>query len=96
MTKHNDPFDWFKLADYAEANSFKLFDWAVMLSHRYLWLETLSLNQPMSNETNLTYWEDYLDDVLPRRIHGNRSFPTPIGPGWDREAMITSTKNHQT
>jgi len=84
--------DWFKLADYAEVNSFNLFDWVPMLSHGHLWCETLSLNQPMSNERKAVYWEDYLNDVLPCNIHANRSAPTLLGPGWDREAILGSNR----
>ncbi len=90
--KRNHPPDWFKLADYAEANKFNLFDWVPMLSHRYLWNETLSFNQPMSNEQKAVYWEVYLKDVLPCNIHANRSAPTLLGPGWDREAVLASSR----
>lgn len=92
MSKHNHLFDWLELADYAEANSFNLFDWAVMLSHRGLWRKSLPYNQPMSDlESKWAYFRDYLDDVLPCNIHENRSVPKALEP-WDREVMIWSTR----
>ena len=41
MTKHNHPFDWFNLADYAADLSPE--DWATMLSVRQEWRDSLDI-----------------------------------------------------
>jgi hypothetical protein len=48
-----------------------------MLSHRWIWRETLSFNQPMPHATRAIYWRDYLEDVSPCHLRANRS-----SPGW--------------
>src|SRR5262245_60532898 len=55
---------WFKLADYAEAENFNFSDWAVMISHRHLWRQSLDTTYPrgVPNEQKASFWNDYLGD----------------------------------
>jgi len=80
---------WFKLADYAEAENFNFSDWAVMISHRHLWRQSLDTTYPrgVPNEQKASFWNDYLGDVLPSKIDVNRGFRWLRG--WDNEGLKT-------
>lgn len=86
MIKHNHPFDWFKLAHYAEAENFNFSDWSVMLSHRQIWRD-LNLRYPSKapDAEKAKFWDTYLADVLPSNIGENRKLPI----GWDHEGLLT-------
>jgi hypothetical protein len=85
--KHDGSRNWFKLADYEETKSFDLFDWHLMLSHRFVWrIIDLPLERLMPRHaTRAVYWRNYLEDVLPCRLRVNRS-----SPGWDRDVLFQS------
>jgi hypothetical protein len=89
MTKHNHPFDWFKLADYADAKNFNSSDWRPMLSHRRIWRDIWGghPNYPRKaqDEEKAKFWDTYLADVLPSNIRENRKLPL----GWDDEGLLT-------
>jgi hypothetical protein len=89
VTKHNHPFDWFKLADYAAPLS--LIDWAIMLSRREDWRETFLTFYPKAfypdgapEEERASFWHGYLAEVLPcnfgvgLELKGGITLPPPI------------------
>jgi hypothetical protein len=88
MKKQSQPFDWFKLADYAEAKNFDLSDWLVMLRHRKLWRDRWGGNpkypREAPKEEKAEFWDTYLKDVLPSNIGENRKLPR-----WDHEGLLT-------
>jgi hypothetical protein len=68
VTKHNHPFDWFKLADYAAPLS--LTDWAIMLSRRAGRREILLTIYPdgVPEKDKASVWDDYLTAVSLRNV----------------------------
>jgi hypothetical protein len=65
MTKHDHPFDWFNLADYAADLSPE--DWATMLSVRQEWRDSLDIiyRSGVPDEHKASVWHDYLAAVSP-------------------------------